>query len=195
MSVGGGHAHAAAGMIYLADNWPAQCHDQIFMFNLHGHRVNEDLLERSGSGYTAHHGPDFLFANDPQSLWLNLQYGPDGSVFAIDFYEKNICHTVRPELYDRSNGRIYRIRYGNPESKSKPRHNLGRRTRRRSQLSPNDWYVRHARRILQERGGNAKVHAALRRILQEIQTKPAACARSRRSTSRTASRNPTLSPS
>ena len=43
-------------MFYLGDNWPAQYRDQIFMFNLHGHRVNEDLLERSGSGYVGRHG-------------------------------------------------------------------------------------------------------------------------------------------
>ncbi|MBI3467695.1 MAG: c-type cytochrome [Planctomycetes bacterium] len=32
------------------------------------------------------------------------------------------------------------------------------------QLHANDWYVRHARRILQERGGNAEVHAGLAKI-------------------------------
>jgi len=34
------------------------------------------------------------------------------------------------------------------------------------QLHRNDWYVRHARRILQERGPDAKVHARLETILQ-----------------------------
>jgi putative membrane-bound dehydrogenase-like protein len=166
MAVGGGHAHAG-GMIYLGDNWPAQYRDQIFMFNLHGHRVNEDLLERSGSGYVGHHGPDFLFANDPQSLWLNLQYGPDGSVFAIDFYEKNICHTVKPELYDRSNGRIFRISYGAPTRKRIHLQSATDEDLINYQLHANDWYVRHARRILQERGPNPKVHRGLRRILLE----------------------------
>jgi hypothetical protein len=35
------------------------------------------------------------------------------------------------------------------------------------QLHRNDWYVRHARRILQERGPNPDVHARLKRILNE----------------------------
>ena len=35
------------------------------------------------------------------------------------------------------------------------------------QLNRNDWYVRHARRILQERGPDPAVHAALKRILRE----------------------------
>ena len=34
------------------------------------------------------------------------------------------------------------------------------------QLNRNDWYVRHARRILQERGPDPTVHARLKRILQ-----------------------------
>ena len=34
------------------------------------------------------------------------------------------------------------------------------------QLHRNDWYVRHARRILQERGPDPKVHARLKAILQ-----------------------------
>lgn len=165
MASGGGHAHAG-GMIYLGGSWPAQYRDQIFMFNLHGHRVNEDILERAGSGYVAHHGRDFLFANDPQSLWLNLQYGPDGSVFAIDFYEKNICHTTRPDFYDRSNGRIYRISYGSPNRKKVDLQNASDQELVELQLNENDWFARHARRILQERGANPKVHQALRQILK-----------------------------
>jgi hypothetical protein len=35
------------------------------------------------------------------------------------------------------------------------------------QLNRNDWYVRHARRILQERGPDAKAHARLKVILRD----------------------------
>ena len=52
-------------MIYLGDNWPDAYRGHIFMCNLHGNRVNQDILERVGSGYVAHHGKDFLFGNDP----------------------------------------------------------------------------------------------------------------------------------
>ncbi|MGI8965550.1 MAG: PVC-type heme-binding CxxCH protein, partial [Limisphaerales bacterium] len=79
-NAGGGHAHAGA-MIYLGDNWPEKYRHQIFMNNLHGHRLNVDILEPKGSGFVGNHGPDFLFTNDKWSLILNLQYGPDGSVY------------------------------------------------------------------------------------------------------------------
>ncbi len=74
---GGGHAHAGA-MVYLADNWPAQYRGSIFMCNIHGNRVNNDLLERRGSGYVGKHGTDFLLSGDPWFRGLNLKYGPDG---------------------------------------------------------------------------------------------------------------------
>jgi hypothetical protein len=35
------------------------------------------------------------------------------------------------------------------------------------QLHRNDWYVQHARRLLQERGPDAAVHAGLKRLLEE----------------------------
>ena len=38
-------------MIYLGgDTWPASTASTIFMNNIHGHRVNMDMLERKGSG-------------------------------------------------------------------------------------------------------------------------------------------------
>ena len=61
---GGGHAHVGM-MIYLADNWPAEYRGRLFTWNLHGLRVNQEILERTGSGYVGRHGPDVFFAGDP----------------------------------------------------------------------------------------------------------------------------------
>lgn len=113
---GGGHAHAGA-MIYLGDNWPDEYRNRIFFNNVHGNRVNCDILEREGttSGYVGHHGQDLLLANDHYFRGINLRYGPDGSVYLIDWYDKNACHRTNPEIWDRSNGRIYRISYEAPD--------------------------------------------------------------------------------
>ena len=98
-AAGGGHAHAGA-MIYLGgDTWPAEYRSAIFMNNIHGHRTNIDLLARKGSGYAAAHGPDFLMANDSWSQMLNFRYGPDGSVYVIDWYDKNQCHSRNPDVH------------------------------------------------------------------------------------------------
>jgi hypothetical protein len=155
-------------MIYLGgDNWPREYRDSIFMNNIHGARTNMDRLQRSGSGYAASHGPDFLLANDTWSQMINFRYGPDGSVWVIDWYDKNQCHSSNPEVHSKTLGRIYKI--------SHDRDKWTRVDLRRQpsdalvdlQLNRNDWYVRHARRILQERGPDPKVHARLKAILRD----------------------------
>jgi putative membrane-bound dehydrogenase-like protein len=50
-TLGGGHAHSGL-MIYLGDNWPAKYRNSVFTVNLHGYRLNNDLLQREGSGYS-----------------------------------------------------------------------------------------------------------------------------------------------
>ena len=164
---GGGHAHCGA-MIYLADNWPAKYRNSIFFNNIHGNRVNNDILERHGSGYIGRHGRDFLLANDKWYRGINLKYGPDGSVHLIDWYDKNACHRANPEIWDRSNGRIYRIAYGNVEPKSV---DLSKQTSielAKLQKHSNEWYVRMARRILQERSVAGQPMEAVHRYLETL---------------------------
>ena len=167
-AAGGGHAHVGA-MIYLGgDGWPAEYRNSIFMNNIHGARTNTDHLRRTGSGYSATHGPDFLLANDSWSQMLNFRYGPDGSVHVIDWYDKNQCHSTNPDIHQKTLGRIFKISH--QKDRWWTRVNLGELSSEQLvglQLHRNDWYVRHARRILQERGPDAKVHAGLKRILHD----------------------------
>ena len=166
-AAGGGHAHAGA-MIYLGgDGWGREYRDSIFMHNIHGHRANTDRLVRAGSGYTASHGPDFLFANDAWSQMLNFRYGPDGSVHVIDWYDKNQCHSGNPAVHQKTLGRIFRISHQSDRRAKVDLHALSSDALVDLQLHRNDWYVRHARRILQERGPDAAVHGKLRRMLAE----------------------------
>jgi putative membrane-bound dehydrogenase-like protein len=162
-SAGGGHAHCGT-MIYLGDSWPAEYRDQWFMGNIHGRRINMDHLRTKGSGYVASHGPDFLLANDAWARFINLRYGPDGNVYLIDWYDQQACHTGDVKVWDRSNGRIYKICYQGVKPVQVDLGSLSDRELVKLQLHPNDWYVREARRLLQERGGNPDVHAALAEI-------------------------------
>lgn len=166
-SKGGGHAHAGA-MIYLGgDNWPAEYRNDIFMNSIHGSRVNTDHLIRKGSGYTGTHGKDFLLTNDAWSQWLNFRYGPTGSVYAIDWYDKNQCHSPNPDVHDKTMGRIFRISNTKDQWVQVDLQKATDMELVEYQLSRNDWYVRQARIILQQRGGNAAVHAALKKMLHE----------------------------
>jgi putative membrane-bound dehydrogenase-like protein len=156
---GGGHAHCGA-MIYLGDNWPARYRNQIFFNNIHGNRVNMDRLVRQGSGYVGRHGDDLLLANDRWFRGINLRYGPDGSVYLIDWYDQNACHRVNPEIWDRSNGRVYNIAFGIPDRKRVNLESLGDVELAKLALHRNDWYVRMSRRILQHRAMSGKLDAA-----------------------------------
>jgi putative membrane-bound dehydrogenase-like protein len=150
-SLGGGHAHAGA-MIYLGGSWPAKYRNQIFMNNIHGQRINLDLLSPNGSGYEGNFAPDFLLAHDRWSQIINLRYGPDGQVYLIDWYDKNACHRREPEAHDRTNGRIFKVTYENTKPVQVDLRQKSDAELVELQLSDNDWYVRHARRLLQERG-------------------------------------------
>jgi putative membrane-bound dehydrogenase-like protein len=166
-AAGGGHAHAGA-MIYLGgDSWPEEYYNTIFMNNINGARLNNDLLTRKGSGYVASHRDDFLVMNDSWSQWLNFTYDPSGSVFAIDWYDQNQCHSPNPDVHDKTLGRIFKITHKNDKWVQVDLRKATDMELVEYQLHANEWYVRQARTILQERGPNPEVHKALKKILAE----------------------------
>ncbi len=152
-AAGGGHAHAGA-MVYLGGSWPEKYRNQIFMNNIHGQRINQDLLTSKGSGYEGNRAPDFCLSRDRWSQIINLQYGPDGQVFMIDWYDKNACHHRDPNSHDRSNGRIFKVVYNDAKPAKVDLRKLTDDQLVDLQLDDNDWYARHARTILQSREPN-----------------------------------------
>jgi putative membrane-bound dehydrogenase-like protein len=162
---GGGHAHVGC-MVYLGDNWPDRYRGHIFMCNLHGSRLNQDVPERHGSGYVAHHGEDFLFANDAWFRGITLLYGPDGGVFVSDWHDTGECHNnerVQPC------GRIFKVTYGTPAHVDVDLAKLTDDELVRLLFHKNEWYARHARRLLQERAEDLSptVGPKLRQMLAE----------------------------
>ncbi len=100
----------------------------------------------------ASHGPDFLLANDFWARFINLRYGPDGNVYLLDWYDKQACHHHDPRIWDRGNGRIYKISYRGTEPVTGV--DLSKKSDKELvdlQLHKNQWFARHARRLLQER--------------------------------------------
>lgn len=166
---GGGHAHSGL-MIYLGDNWPASYRNSVFAVNYHGKRLNQDRLERRGAGYVGKHAPDFLRSEDPWFRGIDLLYGPDGGVFVADWSDIGECHDH--DGIHRTSGRIYKVTYGKPkwdgprDLRSLPDAELVR-----LQMHRNDWFVRQARLVLQERflkgADMAAVHRQLSALYQE----------------------------
>lgn len=156
---GGGHAHCGT-LVYKGEAFPPEYRNAVLFANIHGNRVNDDRLERSGSGYVGRHGPDLVRANDPWFRGVALRQGKAGEVYFIDWYDKNACHRTKPEIWDRSNGRMYRLRYGEFATCSTDLGRCSDEELASLQASRNDFLVAHARRLLHERG-NAVAPAAL----------------------------------
>ena len=168
-NLGGGHAHQGT-MIYQGDNWPAEYRGRLFTLNFHGRRLNQEILERNGSGYVAHHGQDFFLSADPWFRGIDLSSGPDGGVFVLDWSDTGECHDSTG--VHRTSGRIFKITYGEP--RQKPFGDM--RKKSEAELvelhrSSNEWFVRQARLTLAERAeegaslGEAK--AGLKKMLTD----------------------------
>src|ERR1043165_9475078 len=163
-SAGGGHAHAGL-LIYQGDNWPEEYRGKIFMNNIHGSCINMDVPERQGSGFVGHHAPNFINFNDSWSQIINLEEGPDGSVYLIDWYDKNQCHHNDPKGHDRTNGRIFKIGYASPAHRTiwpkdlskEPDEALLTEVLQPANQYADNWHVRHATRILQERASSGSL--------------------------------------
>ena len=151
-TLGGGHAHVGM-MIYQGTNFPKEYRGKVFTTNLHGHRVNIDRLEREGSGYVGKHEPDFMKTDDPWFRATEIQQGPDGGVYILDWSDIGECHEA--DGVHRTSGRIYKITYGEP---TKPKETdltkLSDEELVKLQLSENEWLVRMARWELRERDFN-----------------------------------------
>lgn len=153
-------------MIYLGGAFPDEWRNQFFFHDIHMNKLRCETMIPSGSGYRSERKVDFASSEDRWFRGLSPQYGPDGGVFINDWYDKVPCHQQK-EYTDRSNGRIYKI----VTDAVKPvKLDLAKATDAElvaQHLNNNDWYVRHARRLLQERGATANTTTALEKILTE----------------------------
>jgi putative membrane-bound dehydrogenase-like protein len=154
----GGHAHGGARFV-LNDAFPPEYRGKFIIGTIHHHGMYTESFERKGSGYVGKHVGDFLMANDPLYLGFNHEFGPDGGLFVIDWYDPRPCHGQTPAHID--TGRIYKLTYGESKKVEVDLAKLSSAELVSLQLSPNDWYVRHARRLLQERGPDPAVHKDL----------------------------------
>ena len=168
-AAGGGHAHIGL-MIYQGDNWPEEYRNQLYTLNLHGRRINADHLIRKGAGYSATHGKDMCFMDDPWYRGMDLLTGPDGGVFIIDWSDTGECHDH--DGVHRSSGRLYKLTHGEPAALAP--FDLARRSNEdliNLLAHRNTWWARQARRLLTERahaeGAAENDVNALRHTLQQ----------------------------
>jgi putative heme-binding domain-containing protein len=112
------HSHestAIDGVVYYSDNqWPVEYRDNIFIGNVMTSRVNRDTLLEVGSGKRAREEADFIKTTDSWFRPVNMQFGPDGSLYIADFYNRIIGHYEVPLQHpgrDRHRGRIWKVSF------------------------------------------------------------------------------------
>jgi putative membrane-bound dehydrogenase-like protein len=147
----GGHV-TCGGIVYQADAYPKEFHDQYIAGNLLSNAIYWHVMTPKGSTFTAKHGGDLLVANDSWFRPVDCLLGPDGSVYVADWYDKRAAHLDPIDNWDKTNGRVYRIEYQG--TKQPEPFDLRRKTS--AELvellkHPNKWWRNEARRLLVER--------------------------------------------
>ncbi|MEK7953312.1 PVC-type heme-binding CxxCH protein [Luteolibacter soli] len=177
---GGGHAHSGFA-ICLSEEFPKEMRGSALFFNIHGHRMNNDVLERNGSGWTGKHSADVMLTNDQWFLGVAIEPGPDGALYFTDWHDETSCHRTDPLRWDRTNGRVYRLRHGDVKPWQGNMAKLSDVDLVKLQVEHNEWELRTARRVLQERvaKGGAVDPEAREFLVQTVRTHPDATRRLR----------------
>jgi putative membrane-bound dehydrogenase-like protein len=146
-----GWAHAGT-LILQGDQIPEDYRGSVLMGSIHGCSVKRDILSERGSTFVAKHGPDFLQSADKNFRPINMRWGPDGSIYLIDWHDQNPCHQAAPDSWDMTHGRIYKIQ--RKGAKSEPAPDLSKKSSKELVdllKNNNPWSYRTALRLLGER--------------------------------------------
>ncbi len=112
------HLHgstAICGLVkYSGENFPEEFRGDFYSGNVMTSRINRNKPEYHGSTIKAIEQPDFLSTTDPWFRPVDIQIGPDGAMYILDFYNRIIGHYEVPLPHpgrDRTSGRIWRVVY------------------------------------------------------------------------------------
>lgn len=106
----------------LEGSYPAEWKNVAFLANPITSTINAVRIKRNADGtVTAAHLEDFLVSEDKRFRPVNIEFGPDGSLYIADWYNKIISHNEIPTTHpdrDKSLGRIWRIRHKSQKPKN-----------------------------------------------------------------------------
>lgn len=112
------HLHGSTAIcgvtLVTGDVFPEEFQGKVLSGNVMTSRINCNTLESHGSTIKAVEQPDFLSTTDPWFRPVDVQMGPDGALYVLDFYNRIIGHYEVPLTHpgrDRTSGRIWRVTY------------------------------------------------------------------------------------
>ncbi|MGE3317240.1 MAG: PVC-type heme-binding CxxCH protein, partial [Planctomycetaceae bacterium] len=147
----GGHV-TVGGSVYQENALPAEYRDRYIAADLLGHAVNWHQIVPHGSTFQTKHGGELLQANDTWFAPSDLTIGPDGCIYIADWHDKRTAHPDPDANWDKSNGRIFRLK---PKGYQPPApidvNKLSNEDLIRQAVSTSAWHSRRALRVLSER--------------------------------------------
>ena len=172
------HTHLSAhggARFYLADTFPKEYRNRLFMCNIHEHAVLTDVMKPNGSSFIGQHGDDFMPTNDLAWVGFSVEIGPEGGVYILDWHDTDVCGNA---VNFPNSGRVYRIMPKNSQPFICP--DLGEMSDLELvdlQNHSNDWFVRQARTLLHYRAASENldrnaVHTALMKNFETANSSP-----------------------
>lgn len=149
--VPGGHV-VLGGLIYSGESFPEKFRESFMGGNFLGRSAAWWTVKPLGSTFEAHLETLLFQAQDKLFCPTDLAQAPDGSVYVCDFSDERTAHPDPDAPWDRSNGRVYRLSYG----ETKPVRGIDLKKLSSAELvknlgSRNRWFADQSRVILAER--------------------------------------------
>ncbi len=105
---------AAATEIVTGAHFPPELGGDFLAANVIGLQgIFRDALVEDGSGFAAQERPPLLYGSDPNFRPVDLEIGPDGALYLLDWHNPLIGHMqhhLRDPSRDHAHGRVYRVR-------------------------------------------------------------------------------------
>ena len=135
-------------------------------------RIQVTRLEPLGSSYKTIEEPFMVTCDDGWFRPVDLKAGPDGALYVADFYEQRISHVDPRDTWDRSTGRIFRVRSADWKPGLKP-FDLGSASSAelvKRLESKNRWERSMARQMLALRRDRSVIPALRKLLTDDSQT-------------------------
>ncbi len=177
----GGHV-TVGGLVYQGSTLPTRMHGQYIAGDLLGHAVRMHELSPVGGSFRSSTVDLLLDSRDTWFAPTDLITGPDGNLYVSDWHDARTAHPDPDASWDRSNGRIYRLRSKpEPAGSAKGYAQFDFTTMSLQQLMelhqhPNQWWVRRMRAEFARRAsssfvvdsqGKREFSAAFEKLLQQ----------------------------
>jgi len=162
----GGHV-TCGGVVYQGGLFPENFRNHYIAANLLSNVIDWHFIEPKGSSFVNRRGGELLGTDDTWFRPVDCQVGPAGDVFIADWYDKRANHVDPKDDWDKTNGRIYRLRPKGAKPAARPE--MGDLTAESLQAAlthSNNMVRREARRQLAEKP-NAKLNDLLRKNIAD----------------------------